>query len=246
MKVLAIIPARYQSSRFLGKPLADIAGKSMIQRVYEQAQKASTVDQVIVATDDERIFSHVQQMNGAVMMTSPKHRSGTDRCAEVARQYLDYEYIVNIQGDEPFIQPTQIDTVVATLKDTDATISTLGKKIEDTPTLFNPNVVKVVRNTAAKALYFSRSPIPFLRGVAQADWVNQHEYLKHIGLYAFQRKTLLRITQLPMSQLETAESLEQLRWLEAGYEIAVTLTDQESFGIDTPEDLEALLKRMKA
>ncbi|MEM9887010.1 MAG: 3-deoxy-manno-octulosonate cytidylyltransferase [Bacteroidota bacterium] len=245
MKVLAIIPARYASSRFPGKPLVDIAGKSMVQRVYEQAMKAKEVDQVIVATDDERIFSHVKQLGYHVMMTSSKHRSGTDRCAEIASQLTDYEIVVNIQGDEPFIHPVQIDQLILTLKNSNASIATLAKKIENSSTLFNANVVKVVRTASNFALYFSRSPIPFFRVENQENWINNHNYLKHLGLYAFRRDTLLELAQLEESPLERAESLEQLRWLEADYQIALALTELESIGIDTAEDLAIALEKMK-
>ncbi|MEM6697081.1 MAG: 3-deoxy-manno-octulosonate cytidylyltransferase [Bacteroidota bacterium] len=238
MKVLAIVPARYQSTRFPGKPLVDIHGKSMIQRVYEQAKKASLVDEVIVATDDERIFQHVKNLNYVVEMTRSDHQSGTDRCAEVAQKYSEYEIIVNVQGDEPFIAPEQIDAVIRPLLKQKAQISTLAKAISDLATLENPNVVKVVQRADGNALYFSRSPIPFLRNLPKTEWLNRQLHYKHLGIYGFQREALLTVTQLPPSKLEQAESLEQLRWLDNGYSIAVALTEIESFGIDTPEDLE--------
>ncbi|MEM8527594.1 MAG: 3-deoxy-manno-octulosonate cytidylyltransferase [Bacteroidota bacterium] len=242
MKVLAIIPARYQSTRFPGKPLVEIQGKSMIQRVYEQAMKANLVNQVVVATDDERIFKHIQELNYTVEMTRSDHQSGTDRCAEVAKKYTDYQIIVNVQGDEPFIAPKQIDAVIRPLLEQKAQISTLAKSISDLAILENPNVVKVVRNAMGNALYFSRSPIPFLRNLPRTAWLNQQLHFKHLGIYGFQRETLLKITQLPISILERAESLEQLRWLENGFSIAVELTDLESVGIDTPEDLEKIVR----
>ncbi|MEN0048540.1 MAG: 3-deoxy-manno-octulosonate cytidylyltransferase [Bacteroidota bacterium] len=238
MKVLAIVPARYQSTRFPGKPLVDIHGKSMIQRVYEQAKKASLVDEVIVATDDERIFQHVKNLNYVVEMTRSDHQSGTDRCAEVAQKYSEYEIIVNVQGDEPFIAPEQIDAVIRPLLKQKAQISTLAKAISDLATLENPNVVKVVQRADGNALYFSRSPIPFLRNLPKTEWLNRQLHYKHLGIYGFQREALLTVTQLSPSKLEQAESLEQLRWLDNGYSIAVALTEIESFGIDTPEDLE--------
>lgn len=241
MKVLVTIPARYQSTRFPGKPLVDIQGKSMIQRVCEQAMKASLVDKVVVATDDERIFQHVNDLGYAVEMTNPNHQSGTDRCAEVAKKYKEYEIVVNVQGDEPFIAPEQIDMVIQPLLAKKAQISTLAKAISDLEMLENSNVVKVVRRADGNALYFSRSPIPFLRSVPQKDWLHQQLHYKHIGIYGFQRETLLVITQLPPSKLEQAESLEQLRWLENTYSIAVELTELESFGIDTQEDLEKVM-----
>ena len=271
MKILGIIPARYASTRFMGKSLVDIGGKTMIQRVYEQALKAKCLSKVIVATDDERIFNHVKSFGGEVMMTAEGHPSGTDRCAEVViklnideifegmspsnsivfdgikpkRQKTTYDVVVNIQGDEPFIDPSQIDKVAQILirhpnkieRWSDITISTLVKKIDKEELIHNPNVVKCVFSTKNKALYFSRSPIPFIRNVPP-----QYEdvFYKHIGLYAYKTSVLLEITQLPPSRLEILESLEQLRWLENGYEIGVAVTDIETVGIDTPEDLEKL------
>lgn len=236
MKTLGIIPARYASSRFPGKALANIAGKSMLQRVYEQAQQAKLLDAVVVATDDERIFDHCNAFHGNVMMTSPDHQSGTDRCAEVARQVEDFELVVNIQGDEPFIQPEQIDLVVEPLKK-DAQISTLAKQIESSEALFNPNVVKVVFDNHHRAMYFSRHPVPYVRGELQTNWLKAPSHFKHIGLYGFRRDVLLAISELPIGFYEKCESLEQLRWLEQGYTITVALTDKETIGIDTPDDL---------
>ena len=236
---LGIIPARFASTRFPGKPLVEISGKTMIRRVYEQASK-SGLDEVVVATDDERIFRHVSDFGGNAVMTSPEHPSGTDRCAEVAAlpEYADFEIVVNIQGDEPFIQPSQIDLAVDVLiKNKNCPIATLAKQIEQPEALFNPNVVKVVFDKKIQALYFSRSPVPFLRNVPQAEWLAQGRFFKHIGLYAFRRETLLAVAALPPGQLERAESLEQLRWLENGYAIAIALTEFETIGIDVPEDL---------
>jgi len=247
MQVLAIIPARYASSRFPGKPLQEIEGKTMIQRVYEQAQKTDSINKVIVATDDERIFQAVQGFGGAVEMTQTTHQSGTDRCAEVADRQPDFDIVVNIQGDEPFIQPGQIERAIhPLLTDNSVSISTLAKAIQTEETLFNPNAVKVVfAKPSHKALYFSRSTIPFLRNINESKWLEQHEFYKHIGLYGFRRKALLEVAQLSPSRLEQLEALEQLRWLEAGYTIAVAITEQESMSVDTPEDLEQLLANLR-
>jgi 3-deoxy-manno-octulosonate cytidylyltransferase (CMP-KDO synthetase) len=236
--ILAVIPARYASTRFPGKPLVSIQGKSMIQRVYEQVKLCKKVDKILVATDDFRIFEAVEAFGGEVMMTKSDHVSGTDRCAEVAKKYKSAQFIINVQGDEPFIQPEQIELLISTLQASKQTqIATLAKKIEKDDVLFNPNSVKVVFGADKKALYFSRHPIPYLRGIAENAWLEQQNYFKHIGLYGFQRKTLLKIARLKPSILEKAESLEQLRWLENGYKIGVGITDLETIGIDTPEDL---------
>jgi 3-deoxy-manno-octulosonate cytidylyltransferase (CMP-KDO synthetase) len=237
MKIIGIIPARFASTRFPGKPLADIAGKTLIQRVYEQAIKAQRLAEVIVATDDERIFQHVQSFGGKAAMTLPSHRSGTDRCAELAAQMPTADAILNIQGDEPFIEPAQIDLAAAPLE-AGHPISTLAKRIEREEDLHNPNVVKVVWNQSQEALYFSRSPIPHLRGLPPGQWLAHGDFYKHIGLYGFSRETLLDVAALPLSRYEQMESLEQLRWLEAGYPIVVGITKQETIGVDTPEDLE--------
>jgi 3-deoxy-manno-octulosonate cytidylyltransferase (CMP-KDO synthetase) len=236
--ILGIIPARFASTRFPGKPLVDIRGKSMIQRVYEQASQARCLDKVVVATDDERIFRHVLGFGGEVRMTDPAHRSGTDRCAELAQMLPEAEIVLNIQGDEPFIQPQQIDLLVDTLLERPGfAIATLAKRIEEAEQLYNPNVVKVVFAPAQGALYFSRHPIPYLRGVPPEGWLAQHDFFKHIGLYGFRREALRSVAALPPSPLEEAESLEQLRWLENGWRIAVARTEWETTGIDTPEDL---------
>ncbi len=235
---LGIIPARFASTRFPGKPLTDIAGKSMIRRVYEQACQAKSLDKVVVATDDERIFEHVESFGGAVMRTRADHPSGTDRCAEVARHFPVAQLILNIQGDEPFIQPEQIDLLTETLlRQSRFTIATLAKKIDDPALLQNPNVVKVVFSKKQGALYFSRHPIPFLRGTSPEHWLEHQAYFKHIGLYGFRRQALLRVARLAPTALERAESLEQLRWLEHGIRIAVGITEWETVGIDAPEDL---------
>jgi 3-deoxy-manno-octulosonate cytidylyltransferase (CMP-KDO synthetase) len=236
--ILAVIPARFASTRFPGKPLVLIQGKTMIQRVYEQVKLCKKVDKIVVATDDLRIFEAVEAFGGEVIMTKSDHVSGTDRCAEVAKKYKSSKYIINVQGDEPFIQPEQIELLISTLQATKQTqIATLAKKIEKNDILFNPNSVKVVFGDDKKALYFSRHPIPFLRGIEEKAWLEHQNYYKHIGLYSFQRKTLLKIAKLKPSILEKAESLEQLRWLENGYKIGVGITDLETIGIDTPEDL---------
>lgn len=238
MKTIGIIPARYASSRFPGKPLADLGGKSMIRRVYEQAMKATLIDEVIVATDDERIEQNVQSFGGQVRMTRPDHRSGTDRCAEVVSDLENISIAVNIQGDEPFIDPGHIDQVVRLLKKGRGGIATLARRILHTEELFNANVVKVVMDQHQKALYFSRSPIPYQRNFPQVEWVKQVPYFKHIGLYGFHSDTLQELTALAPSRYEQAEALEQLRWLEAGHSVLVGLTEAETIGIDTPADLE--------
>lgn len=239
--VLGVIPARYASTRFPGKPLALIAGKSMIQRVYEQACQARLVERVVVATDDARILEHVRAFGGEVLLTRPEHPSGTDRCAEVARKFPAAELILNIQGDEPFVQPEQIDLLAETLlRNARCPIATLAKRIEQPDLLHNPNAVKVVFSPKHGAIYFSRHPIPFVRGIAPEHWLEHTDFYKHIGLYAFRRNALLRIARLPPTALERAESLEQLRWLEHGLRIAVGITELETIGVDTPEDLERL------
>ena len=243
MTILGIIPARYASTRFPAKALANIHGKSMIQRVVEQARQATSLSHVVVATDDERIRAHVAGFGGEVVMTSVDHQSGTDRCQEaVTKLGIRADYVVNIQGDEPFIQPRQIDLLTSVL-DGVTQLATLVKAIDDPDTLFNPNSPKVVLSTAGNALYFSRHPIPYLRGQPADAWLAAHTYYKHIGLYAYRTDVLARLTQLPPSLLEQAESLEQLRWLENGYTIRTVVTDLDSHGIDTPEDLERVSNR---
>lgn len=233
MKTIIIIPARYASTRFPGKPLADIGGKSMIQRVYEQAVKSAVAEKIIVATDDERIFTHVKDFLGEVVMTSPHHKSGTDRCFEALQKTTEnFDVVINLQGDEPFVQPEQLHKLISCFSDSNCNIATLIKKIENTQDIQNPNVVKVTKDAADYALYFSRSPIPFNR-----ENENTPTYFKHLGLYAYRPKTLKEITALRPSPLEVAESLEQLRWLENGYKIKVAETELESIAIDTPADL---------
>jgi len=244
-KVIAVIPSRYDSSRFPGKPLADIQGKSMIQRVYEQAKSCKDLDDVIVATDDQRIYSHVESFGGKVAMTSSTHESGTDRCGEVLKNYKgEVAVVVNIQGDEPFIQAEQISALVNVFKDEAVDISTLAKKIEIDEQLHDPNLVKVVKQANSFALYFSRSPIPYYRGKTNTNWCENHDYFKHVGIYAYRANVLEELVQLAPSALEKTESLEQLRWLENGYKIHVGNTLHESIGIDTPEDLAAVNNKL--
>jgi 3-deoxy-manno-octulosonate cytidylyltransferase (CMP-KDO synthetase) len=240
MKCIAIIPARYDSSRFPGKPLADLGGKPMIQRVYEQACKV--FNRVVVATDDDRIFGAVMNFGGMAIMTSTAHKSGTDRCAEAMliaeRQYSStFDAVVNIQGDEPFIQPEQLTLIESCIARSGTQIATLVRPVRDGQELFDPNKPKVVLNKNSEAIYFSRSVVPYLRGVDSHDWPDYHKFYIHVGLYAFRRNILTAITQLESSPLEMAESLEQLRWIENGYRIAAGITESESIAIDTPEDL---------
>jgi len=241
MKILGIIPARYASTRFPGKPLVEIQGKSMIQRVYEQASLCRSLDRVIVATDDERITAEVSRFGGAVEHTNSSHQSGTDRCAEVAVRFPEYDIIINIQGDEPFINPEQIDLLVSCFSAPEVQLATLIKAIHTEEELFNLNLPKVVINNLKQAIYFSRQTIPFQRGLGQSAWLNNHAYYKHIGIYGYSRSALLEITKLPPSSLEKAESLEQLRWIENGYAIQTAITTLETIAIDTPEDLEKIL-----
>lgn len=241
--IIGIIPARYASTRFPGKPLIDIAGKSMIQRVYEQASKAQMLEDVLVATDDQRIVEHVKAFGGNVVTTSGHHQSGTDRCFEAIVAFRPTaSVVVNIQGDEPFIHPDSIDKVCACFDDNTTQIATLVKRIQDAGELFNPNIPKVVRNSNGEALYFSRQAIPFLRGKKETDWLSSGEFYKHIGIYAYRTNILKEITALEQSDLELAEALEQLRWIENGYKIKTELTDFESVAIDSPEDLQKLPK----
>lgn len=240
MRSIAIIPARYASTRFPAKPLAILGGKMVVERVYEQVKKA--IDKVVIATDDKRIYDAVMSFGGEVVMTSSEHRSGTDRCAE-AYEKLGYEadIVLNIQGDEPFIAPEQIETLVKCFDSEKIDIATLVKPFsaeDGIDALENPNSPKVVINEAQEAIYFSRSVVPYLRGVERSEWLKKHTFYKHIGIYAFRAETLKRVTTLPQSPLEKAESLEQLRWLECGYKIGVGVTNIETVGIDTPEDLE--------
>ncbi|PWJ42366.1 3-deoxy-manno-octulosonate cytidylyltransferase [Sediminitomix flava] len=243
---LGIIPARYASTRFPAKPLADLKGKSVLQRVYEQAKKAKTLDHVVVATDHQEIFQHVIDFGGEVVMTNENHQSGTDRCYEaLINTKLDFDYIINIQGDEPFIDPNEIDLLANLLEQDGTDIATLAVKIKSSETLFDPNAVKVVLDNQQKALYFSRSPIPFQRNTTEKnEWIEKHDYFKHLGIYGYRAKVLEEITTLSPSDLEKVESLEQLRWLENGYSIRVGFTKHENIGIDTPEDLEKARKML--
>jgi len=240
MHAIGIIPARYASSRFPGKPLAIINGKSMIQRVYEQSLKSEMLAEVIVATDDNRIKDHVNEFNGKVVMTSEFHKSGTERCNEVVEKMFKTnmpDIVVNIQGDEPYINPSQIDKVVSCFENQNVQIATLAKKIVSAEVLFDPNVVKVVFGENKKAIYFSRSSIPYVRGKDLQDWINNSEFYKHIGIYAYRSNILKSVCELKPSKLEKAESLEQLRWLENAYSIQVELTDYESYSVDISEDI---------
>lgn len=241
-KVIGIIPARYDSSRFPGKPLADILGKTMIERVYEQARKSLMLSDVIVATDDERIMDEVNRFGGKVVLTSKNHTNGTERCAEVVHKLLyEVDAVINIQGDEPIIDPRQIDILAEMLQDERNQIVTLKKKITDATLLDNPNIIKVV-SSGSKAIYFSRSPIPFSRNFPKNQWLENSHFYKHIGLYGFQRTVLDKLVKLPPSLLETTEQLEQLRWLENGYNITITATDAESYSVDVPDDLEKIIE----
>jgi 3-deoxy-manno-octulosonate cytidylyltransferase (CMP-KDO synthetase) len=240
MKFIAIIPARYASTRFPGKPLAMLGGKTVIQRVYEQA--VSVLGEAYVATDDERIRQAVEAFGGKAVMTSPDHKSGTDRIEEAVRKIGgSFDVVINIQGDEPFIQRSQLEEIIRCFDDAETQIATLGKPFDNAQgfaAVENPNSPKIVVDNRGYALYFSRSVIPFIRGKETAEWMDHYPFLKHLGIYAYRTEVLHEITRLPQSSLELAESLEQLRWLQNGYRIKVGLTDVETVGIDTPEDLE--------
>ena len=243
--ITGIIPARYASTRFPGKPLIDIQGKSMLQRVYEQAAKSTLLNYVVVATDDERIAAHVQDFGGNVVMTGTQHPSGTDRCWEALQQLTgDYRYVINIQGDEPFIEPAQIDELATILLDGHTELATQMIAVDNHAVLFDKGEVKIVLNTNNEALYFSRMVIPFIKGVAEKDWHKHHSYYRHVGMYAYRRDVLEKITRLPVSALEAAESLEQLRWVQNGYKVKCVITQYESHCIDTPEDVEKVLRLM--
>lgn len=237
MKFVGIIPARYASSRFPGKPLAILRGKMVIERVYIQVKKA--LKDVYVATDDERIYEAVKSFHGNVIMTNNKHKSGTDRiCEAIDKIGEKYDVVINIQGDEPFIQASQIKTVIDCFDDSQTQIATLGKRFGKIEDVQNPNSPKIVLDNNNYAMYFSRSPIPFIRGKETKEWLANFPFLKHIGLYAYKTEVLKEISKLQQSPLEIAESLEQLRWLQNGYKIKVGITDIETIGIDTPEDLQ--------
>jgi 3-deoxy-manno-octulosonate cytidylyltransferase (CMP-KDO synthetase) len=237
MKFTAIIPARYASTRFPGKPLAVLGGKTVIQRVYEQVN--NVLSEVYVATDDERIFKCVESFGGKAVMTRSDHQSGTDRIQEaVEKTSTQTDVIINVQGDEPFIQPSQIQTLMQLFDDPSTQIGTLGKYFENIEAVENPNSPKIVIDNRGFALYFSRSVIPYIRGKERQNWFGEYPFLKHLGVYAYRREVLTEVTKLPQSSLEKTESLEQLRWLQNGYRIRVGLTDVETVGIDTPEDLQ--------
>ncbi len=245
MQFIGIIPARYASTRFPGKPLADLGGKPMIQRVYEQAKKA--LNTVVVATDDERIYNCVKSFGGEVVMTRADHKCGTDRCLEAWEklQIAQPAVVINIQGDEPFIQPEQIEAIKSCFDDPTTEIATLVKPFTEEDglaALENPNTPKVVMAPDGTALLFSRSVIPYLRGIDKNEWLKQHLHYKHIGMYAYRTNVLAQITQLAQTPMEKAESLEQLRWLENGYKIKVAVCHTASIGIDTPADLQKAIE----
>jgi len=240
-KIIGIIPSRYASSRFPGKPLVEIKGKPMIQRVYEQASQAKSLTEVIVATDDKRIADIVKSFGGKFTMTSAHHQSGTDRCAEVLEKLENKpDVVINIQGDEPFIQPEQIDLLASLFENEETKIGTLKKEISNVEDIQNPSIIKVLTDVNDFALYFSRSPLPHVRNSEMNDWLSQHTFYKHIGIYAYRSETLKAISSLKPSFLELAEHLEQLRWLENGYKIKVAQTEFETVSIDTPDDLKKL------
>jgi 3-deoxy-manno-octulosonate cytidylyltransferase (CMP-KDO synthetase) len=242
IRATGIIPARYASTRFPGKPLIDLAGKSMLQRVYEQCKKSKALERIIIATDDERIYDHALSFGAEACLTDPKHPSGTDRCAEVSSlMKLSSEVVVNIQGDEPLIDPQQITDLIQCFNDPKTQIATLIKKIEKQDVLFNVNTPKVIIDSEYFAIYFSRETIPHLRNIQSSDWLQFHTFYQHIGIYAYHINVLSEITQLPPSTLEKAESLEQLRWLEHQYKIKTACTDAETYAIDTPEDVQLVL-----
>ena len=244
MKYIGIIPARYASTRFPGKPLAELMGKPMIQWVYERV--TGLLDRVMVATDDERILNAVQAWGGEALLTSPDHPSGTDRCLEAYLKLKeDYDVVINIQGDEPFIHPSQIELLKAAFQNPATQIATLVKPFssdDDFEHLSNPNTPKVLLNAKGQAIYFSRSVIPYIRSKHHTEWLKSHTFYKHIGIYAYRPHILKEITSLPTSNLEKAESLEQLRWIENGYAVQTMITNEETIGIDTPEDLERAIK----
>lgn len=245
-RILGVIPARYASTRFPGKPLVDIGGISMIERVYRQVRRSSRLNRVVVATDNQEIFDHVESFGGKAVMTHDRHPSGTDRCYEAFTLLGEpFDYVMNIQGDEPFIQPVQIDTLADTL-DGQTEIATLVKRTTNEEELNNPGEVKVVLDRDRVALYFSRTPIPYIHNAPKGEWANKHIFYKHVGLYAFRSDILHAITRLPVSALEKAESLEQLRWLENGYRIKVAETDRESLCIETPDDVHRAIEYLRS
>ena len=243
--IAGIIPARYASTRFPGKSLIDIQGKSMIQRVYEQASASKLLHKLVVATDDERIFKHVESFGGDVLMTGTNHANGTDRCWDALQQLgAGYQYVINIQGDEPFIDPQQIDELAYVLNDGTVELATQMIPVGTHEELFDLGEVKIVLNDKLEALYFSRMVIPFIKGVDEKEWHLHFKYHRHVGMYAYRRDVLEKISKIPVSSLEQAESLEQLRWLEHGFRIKCVPTTFESHCIDTPEDVAKVMKRM--
>jgi 3-deoxy-manno-octulosonate cytidylyltransferase (CMP-KDO synthetase) len=246
MRILGVIPARFASTRLPGKPLVDIGGKSMVQRVVEQAQLSHSLQRVVVATDDERVLEHVRQFGGQAVLTSAHHPSGTDRCSEAAGLAGDqFDAVVNIQGDEPFIHPQQIDEVCAALEDAPGGIATLAQIVTDDRDLADAGEVLITTDVHMDALYFSRTMIPFIHGQRRAPLHKHFRFLKHVGLYAYRLDILKKIVELEPSPLELAESLEQLRWLENGFKVRVGITTHDSFCVDTPADLEEARQRVK-
>jgi 3-deoxy-manno-octulosonate cytidylyltransferase (CMP-KDO synthetase) len=244
----AIIPARYASTRFPGKPLVLLGDKPLIQRVYEQAIKS--IELVYVATDDNRILDTVLKFGGKAVLTSSEHQSGTDRCAEAVDMIISetgqkIDIVVNIQGDEPFIHPAQIDLLKSCFNDKTVQIATLIRKTVNGEDIFNPNQPKVILDSEDNAIYFSRAPIPYYRGLEAKEWSKVHTFFKHLGLYAYTTPVLKKITKLARTPLEIAESLEQNRWIENGLKIKTAVTDRESIGIDTPDDLKRALAFLK-
>jgi 3-deoxy-manno-octulosonate cytidylyltransferase (CMP-KDO synthetase) len=244
--IIGIIPARFASTRFPGKPLADILGKSMLQRVYEQSSKSKFLKRVVVATDDERIFDHVKSFGGDVVMTVEHHPSGTDRCWDAAQQIDEaFNYVINVQGDEPFIKPGQIDELASAL-DGNIELATQMVAVNSYDLLTDKGEVKIVLSKNNEAMYFSRSIIPFIKNVDEKEWLQHHTYYRHVGMYAYRKDILAKITKLPVSSLEKAESLEQLRWIENGFKVKCVVTHYDSHCVDTPEDLEKAIQMLKA
>jgi len=247
MKILGIIPARYASTRFPAKPLADIAGKTMINRVYDQANLAACLTELVVATDHQKIFDHVISFGGKAVMTSESHQSGTDRACEAMKKMSDeYDFAINIQGDEPFIDPGQVELLAECFAEDHCELATLVKKIEHQEELSDPNQVRVVLTTNSEAIYFSRATIPYQRGTAPEQWLDNHTYYKHVGIYGYRTDILRKVSKLKPSSLETAECLEQLRWIENGLRIKTRVTDHDAICIDTPEDLQRALAQLQA
>lgn len=245
MKFIGIIPARYASTRFPGKPLALLGGKPVIQHVYEKV--AAVLEAAYVATDDERIYDVVKSFGGQVVMTRTDHKSGTDRIEEAIEKIGgEWDVVVNVQGDEPFVAKSQLDTICHCFDDPTTQIATLGKPFESMEAVQNPNSPKIVVDNMGFAMYFSRSVIPYVRGKEKSSWLTHYPFLKHLGIYAYRKDVLRQVTQLPQSSLEIAESLEQLRWLQNGFKIKVGTTDVETVGIDTRQDLERAEEFLKA